>query len=214
MKIWFCCGIVRGRRKLEAVSAWGLEKQEEGCTGGSAVLRVAGGYNHLQCLQCCRLGNDSDMWNKQETGEIWRPVIFYSLDMHVHTCTQRSTPCFTVIYMYLQLLCSRQEKMGIHTLHNWKINKGLQTVFDFRWLNLQWCKSDMYSVETILHILNLNLFQGWWYVVWYFLVTGQQQWAPSQLASMRENNLYSYNHSVSGFSTVFNQLHEIFNASL
>ena len=45
--------------------------------------------------------------------------------------------------------------------YRWSLNYSLT----YNFFNFAMCKSDMYSLEAVLQILNVDLFPGWWYVV-------------------------------------------------
>lgn len=72
---------------------------------------------------------------------------------------------------------------------------------------LPWFKSDSHKVETVLQVLNFDLFLGKQYAVRYSLLTlgrGQEQQFPVSHGITRVNNWYTSNHSVFHFQTVFN----------
>lgn len=106
---------------------------------------------------------------------------------------------------------------------------NLQMVPDLGWfvqltivLTLQWCKSNMHSVEATLQILNFYPFPGQQYAVQYspvILGSSNKPQLPVTHTIMRVNSQDTQNHSVPRqpfFFTlsVFNKLHEKFNTLL
>ena len=97
--------------------------------------------------------------------------------------------------------------------YRWSLNYSLT----YNFFNFAMCKSDVYSLEAVLQILNVDLFPGWWYVVLSSLAmlgSGSSQtamqsqgWTTDTLTTVcTETTIVFFT-----FSTLFSQLHGILN---